>query len=354
KPLWCFYDHEGPERPWPYTPKDVPFTYCTALVYCCLGLSEDGRNITSLRPEIDFGEHGLRQFSWLKSHARGLKVYLVLGGHETNSARFAPAVEDSQYARVDLLLNTHHWLDAFDYDGIVLQIMEPESFAVTDSSINEFVLAMHGSLKERRKDFSVILPPEASRRNTYFSPLVYARQMDLLVQWSHNLVEKPVKATCPSPLHGDDDEKALSVEGILESVKSSYLEEQAEAVLSKLMLSFSFVGFSYELTNSSRKHLNHPHAPLPRPVLIRTAQPVAYHQICKASTAWNTTYNQVTGCLELVGKDSFVSYPGRPPRELLKRTAGAALFNMDMDDFQGLCGKKNSLTRTFASFLNLV
>ncbi|KAH9372438.1 hypothetical protein HPB48_012861 [Haemaphysalis longicornis] len=58
KPLWCVYDNRAAARPWRYLPRDVPVAYCTAVVYAYVGLSRDGRNVTSLKPDVDYGSGG--------------------------------------------------------------------------------------------------------------------------------------------------------------------------------------------------------------------------------------------------------------------------------------------------------
>ncbi|KAL1469709.1 hypothetical protein MTO96_024877 [Rhipicephalus appendiculatus] len=63
KPLWCVYDNRVDERPWRFLPRDIPTAQCTAVVYAYLGLSPGGRNLTSYKPDFDFGPgNDKRQF----------------------------------------------------------------------------------------------------------------------------------------------------------------------------------------------------------------------------------------------------------------------------------------------------
>ncbi|KAL1473618.1 hypothetical protein MTO96_038572 [Rhipicephalus appendiculatus] len=55
KPLWCVYDNRVDERPWRFLPRDIPTAQRTAVVYAYLGLSPCGRNLTSYKPDFDFG-----------------------------------------------------------------------------------------------------------------------------------------------------------------------------------------------------------------------------------------------------------------------------------------------------------
>lgn len=360
KPLWCVYDNRANERPWRYLPRDVPVAHCTALVYTYVGLSRDGRNVTSLKPDFDYGSAGLRAVSQLKASPsltvrrgrRALRSYLALGGPPTDSRRFAAAVEGSDGARAALMESARNWLHDFGYDGLLLHIDQPEAFASSDAAINDFVFAMHEYLGKQGLFFSVVLPPEADRRSTYYSPYAYAQKLGALVLWSHDLVDQPREPTCPAPLYRSLRE-SHSLASVVESVRASYTaEDAARLVLSRVLLTFSLAGFHFSLEPANQRHKGHPHPPLPREILIDTASYVAYHQFCH-DKGWNTTYNEVTGCVEMTGAHGWISYPGRPRRELLSDVAGAVLFDMDMDDFAGVCGKKHALTRTFSNTLNL-
>lgn len=356
KPLWCVYDNRVDERPWRYLPRDIPVEQCTAVVYAYLGLTLDGRNLTSYKPDFDFGPVGLRAVSALKGSRQAMRTLLAVGGPDTDSRRFARAVQGIEGARSALMNSVLHWLRALRYDGVLLHIARPESFTTSDYEVNEFVLAMHEFLQRSGKMVSVVLPTEPERRNTYFSPYAYAEKLEAMVLWSHDLIERPRTATCPSPIRserGRHGSRLHSLASVLESVGLSYgAEEQTRLVMSHMLLTFSLAGFYFDLEQPSPMHRGHPHPPLPREVMVDSASYIAYHQIC-GDKRWNTTYNAVTGCVEMVGEHGWISYPGRPRREVLAKVAGAVLFDLDMDDYEGLCGKKHALTRTFSNLLNM-
>ncbi|KAH7947512.1 hypothetical protein HPB52_012575 [Rhipicephalus sanguineus] len=178
KPLWCVYDNRVDERPWRFQPRDVPTAQCTAVVYAYLGLSPGGRNLTSYKPDFDFGPEGLRAVSALKRrhhHRPRLRALLAVGGPDMDSRLFAEPVEGVEGARSALMANAEQWLRVLGFDGLLVHINRPESFTTSDYTINEFVFAFYEYLKKRGKFFSLILPPEEDRRSTYFSPYSYAQ-----------------------------------------------------------------------------------------------------------------------------------------------------------------------------------
>ncbi|XP_077560820.1 uncharacterized protein LOC144175644 [Haemaphysalis longicornis] len=217
---------------------------------------------------------------------------------------------------------------------------------------------MHEYLGKQGWRFSVVLPPEADRRSTFYSPYAYAQKLGAVVLWSHDLVDQPQEPTCPAPLYSSRRESQYGhsrcgYASVVEHVRASYTaEEAARLVLSRVLLTFSLAGFHFSLEPANPRHKGHPHPPPPREILVDTASYVAYHQFCR-DKGWNTTYNEITGCVEMAGVHGWISYPGRPRREILSDVAGAVLFDMDMDDFAGVCGKKHALTRTFSNTLNL-
>ncbi|XP_070395607.1 uncharacterized protein [Dermacentor albipictus] len=328
KPLWCVYDNRVDERPWRFLPRDIPTAQCTSVVYTYLGLSPGGRNLTSYKPNFDFGPAGLSAVSALKrQHERPvrLRALLAVGGPDTDSRLFEHPVEGTEGARSALMANAEHWLRVFDFDGLLVHIDRPESFTTSDYTINEFVFAMYEFMKTRDKFFSVILPADKDRRSAYFSPYAYAQKLEAFVVWSHDLVVHPREPTCPSPLntkHKHHGPKVLSLAELVDSVGASYAtEEEAHLVMSRMMLTFSLAGFYFDLEQPNPRHRGHPHPPLPREVMLESASYVAYHQIC-GDKQWNTTYNAVTGCVEMIGENGWISYPGRPRRELLAIKSG--------------------------------
>ncbi|KAL3177672.1 hypothetical protein MRX96_009605 [Rhipicephalus microplus] len=182
-----------------------------------------------------------------------------------------------------------------------------------------------------------------------------ARKLEAFVVWSHDLVVNPREATCPSPFnsrHEHHGPKPRSLAKLVDSIGASYAsEKQARLVMSRMLLTFSLAGFYFDLEQPNPRHRGHPHPPLPREVITESASYIAYHQVC-SDKRWNRTYNEVTGCVEMIGESGWISYPGRPRRELLSKVAGAMLFDLDMDDYEGVCGKNHALTKTFSNLLN--
>ncbi|XP_064479535.1 chitinase-like protein 3 [Ornithodoros turicata] len=350
KPLWCFYTPHTPSSNVTYQPVDIPVEYCSVVAYAYIGLTDSGRNLSSLHPEIDYGSGGFYKLKGLKEKQLDLLIYLAIGGSETDSALFGIAVEDAS-VRAELINSIVLWLNYFDYDGVVLHIDHPESYTTTDNT-NDLIMAMGNILKGHRKGFSVILPPEASRRNTLFSPFDYAVMLDVyVIQWSHNILESPDVPSCPAPLYADD---GLSVAGILNSILSSYDTRRLQTMLNKFMFTFSFAGLKYHIHKPTGRHRKLRPVRRMAAVDLRSATTVAYHEICEnvVRRRWNSTYNAESGCMDSGDLSTWVSYPGRPPRSILSLIGGAVAFDLQMDDFMGLCGRKNPLTRTLYHLLN--
>ncbi|CAN8024637.1 unnamed protein product [Ixodes persulcatus] len=334
--IYCFYNPLVSIQSPPFTPGDIPVGICTAAVYCCLDASSDGRNLTFFNPELDCGPNGLKAFnSLLYRTGPNLKRFFAVGGQHAMYAHLNRALSsaDSREQFIEAVLS---WLQVpyLRSSGLVIHITYPERLS-KQNTLNYFILELASKIRSR--SLVVTLPLSSEKEAKYRLPLAY-KKVDILIKMSHRF-GNPAIGNCPNPIKGL---QTHSLQKTIRETKSFYWKNWMSSLKSKFLFTVSLAGYAYWVKNGSLSGMTRDR--------VQKYKLSAYSDICIKvhDINWNHKYIRETGCLTAwSGRTYFSSLSPKSFKfiEDRKNIRGLAVFDIERDDFRGVCGSPYPMLR---------
>ncbi|CAN7991773.1 unnamed protein product [Ixodes hexagonus] len=340
--IYCFYNRLASSQNPPFTPRDIPAGLCTAAVYCCLDASSDGRNLTFPIPKLDTGPNGLEAFnSLLHRTAPTLKRLFAIGGHHTNYAHLNRALMDSP-SRHQFIEAVLSWLQSphLRSSGIVVHITHPERLS-RPHVLSHFVLELASRLPNQ---FLVVTLPLSSGTETkYLHPNAY-KKVNALIKMSHHF-GNPAIGSCPNAIRGL---QTHSLQKIVRDTKYLYRNNWEHFLKRKFLFTVSLAGYEYWVRNGSLSGMTRNR--------VEKHRLSAYTDICvKVDDAnWNHKYMRETGCLTAWSGRTYVSSLSPKSFKFIedrRDIKGLAVFDIEKDDFRGVCGSPYPMLRALRDSL---
>lgn len=338
--IHCFYNSEAPLQKPPFTPSNIPIGLCSSVIYCCLVPTSDGRNLSFT---TDTGPDVLKDFSTLLSHMEPrLKRYVALGGPRTNYMFLTRALRDAstrnQFIAGILSLFEVKYLAS---SGLVVHILQPERLG-KPSVLNHFIIELSARLKSRL--LTISLPVSSGTESRYFHPLSY-KGVNRFIKVSHRF-GKPSIGNCPNPIRGPQEH---SLQKVFRATKSKYRRNWENALRNKTLFTVSLAGYTYWVKNGSLSGITEGR--------VEKHHLSGYPDICRKldDANWNHKYIRETGCLTAWSGRSYVSSLSPKSFKFIegkREMKGVAVFDIEKDDFRGVCGDPYPMLRALRENLN--
>lgn len=340
--IHCFYNNKAPKQPLPYTVNDIPVGLCTSVIYCCLGPTSNGANLTFLNVEPETGSADLEAFSSvLHRMDPSIQRHIAVGGPHLSYPNMLRALRDFN-SRAQFAKSVMRWLQLprFSTFGLVLHVLQPEKLS-RPRLLEALVLELSSRLKSRM--FMVTLPLSVDVERKYFQPLTY-KKVDMFIKMSHRF-GRPSIGNCPNPVRGLRDH---SLQKVFREVKERYQESWDRELKDKTLFTVSLAGYIYWLRNGSLTGLTHGR--------VEKHALSGYWDICRKvdDASWNHKYIRETGCLTAWSGRSYVSSLSPKSFKFLdgkREMKGVVVFDIEKDDFKGMCGDPYPMLRALRESL---
>ncbi|XP_077484866.1 endochitinase-like [Amblyomma americanum] len=340
--IHCVYNNKAPEYPLPFTPSDIPVGLCASAIYCCLGPTSDGTNLTFLHVDPKNGPLDLETFSSvLHSMDPTMRRHIAVGGPRLNYAHLARALRDSA-SRSEFVNSVMGWLNRphLESFGFVLHIIQPEKVS-KHRSLDALVLELSSKLNSRT--FMLTLPLNGEVESRYFHPLTY-KSVNAFIKMSHRF-GTPIIGSCPNPVRGL---RTHSLQKVIRDVKDKYQDRWDSDIREKTLFTVSLAGYIYWVRNGSLTGLTKGR--------VEKHALSGYWDICRKvdDASWNHKYIRETGCLTAWSGRNYVSSLSPKSFTFLDGTRemkGVVVFDIEKDDFKGMCGDPYPMLRALRESL---
>ncbi|KAH6948153.1 hypothetical protein HPB50_023103 [Hyalomma asiaticum] len=340
--IHCFYNSKAPEHPLPFTPGDIPVGLCSSAIYCCLGPTSDGSNLTFLNIDPATGPHDLETFS---SVVHGLdpsmRRLIAIGGPRLNYAHLTRALDDAA-SRTEFANSIMRWLQRpyLRNFGLVLHVLQPEKIS-RQPLLDAFVLELSAMLKSRT--FMLTLPLNDNMESSYFHPMTY-KNVKAFIKMSHRF-GTPTIGSCPNPVRGL---RVHSLQKVIRDTKAMYHDEWERGIKEKTLFTVSLAGYIYWVRNGSLTGVTKGR--------VEKHALSGYWDICRKvdDASWNHKYIRETGCLTAWSGRNYVSSLSPKSFKFLdgkREIKGVVVFDIEKDDFKGMCGDPYPMLRALKESL---
>lgn len=340
--IHCFYNSKAPEHPLPFTPSDIPVGLCSSAIYCCLGPTSDGSNLTFLNIDPVTGPNDLETFS---SVVHGLdpsmRRLIAIGGPRLNYAHLTRALRDSA-SRTEFANSIMGWLQRpyLRNFGLVLHVLQPEKIT-RYRLLDTFILQLSAMFKS--KTFMLTLPLSGDVESRYFHPMAY-KNVKAFIKMSHRF-GTPTIGSCPNPVRGL---RVHSLEKVIRDAKTMYRDQWDVGIKEKTLFTVSLAGYIYWVRNGSLTGVTKGR--------VEKHALSGYWDICRKvdDASWNHKYIRETGCLTAWSGRNYVSSLSPKSFKFLdgKRDInGVVVFDIEKDDFKGMCGDPYPMLRALKESL---
>nr|BDV12031.1 endochitinase-like protein [Haemaphysalis longicornis] len=356
----CYYSAWALYRPEPmnYDIEDIPVEKCTHLIYAFVGLSNQTWELFSIDPEYDFNKGGYRRFTALRKKHPQLKTLLAVGGWAEGGKKYSEMV--STTGRRHTFINSAlKWVQTYGFDGFDLDWEYPGAYdrggAYSDRA--NFLLLV----KELRSVFNqykllltAAVPVAKFRLQEGYEVAELGELLDWINVMTYDLRGNWAGFTdVHSPLFRRSfDEWAYEKLNVHDGLQ---LWMSLGAPREKLVVGVPFYGRTYTLSDKGntglRAYINKEKmGGIPGPYTNATGF-LAYYEICPHvnSGTWTKKFDDVGKCPYAYYDNQWIGY--EDPESLSIKMdyimgqgfGGAMIWAIDMDDFQGVCGRKNAL-----------
>lgn len=356
----CYYSAWALYRPEPmnYDIEDIPLDKCTHLIYAFVGLSNQTWELFSIDPEYDFNKGGYRRFTALRKKYPHLQTLLAVGGWAEGGKKYSEMV--STTGRRHTFINSAlKWVQTYGFDGFDLDWEYPGAYdrggAYSDKA--NFLLLV----KELRSVFdqyklllTAAVPVAKFRLQEGYEVAELGELLDWINVMTYDLRGNWAGFTdVHSPLFRRSfDEWAYEKLNVHDGLQ---LWISLGAPREKLIVGVPFYGRTYTLSDKAntglRAYINKEKmGGIPGPYTNATGF-LAYYEICPHvhSGTWTKKFDEVGKCPYAYYDNQWIGYEDEESiaikMEYIRGQGygGAMIWAIDMDDFQGVCGRKNVL-----------
>ncbi|KAG8181753.1 hypothetical protein JTE90_028291 [Oedothorax gibbosus] len=356
----CYYSawaYTRPE-PWNYDIEDIPGDLCTDIIYSFVGLNNQTWELFSIDPEYDLENGGYKKFTALRVKHPHLKLLLAVGGWAEGGRKYSDMVGEK--SRRDVFVKSAvKWVMDFGFDGFDLDWEYPgASDRGGKYSDKENFLKLVEELKVAFEPHKLLLtcavPVAKFRLQEGYEVPRLAELFDWINVMTYDLRGNWAGfADVHSPLYKRPfDQWAYETLNVHDGLQ---LWVKMGAPKHKLVVGVPFYGRTYTLGSKDNTALR---AGIKKWVGGGTPGPytnasgfLAYYEICPHvnSGEWTKKYDDIGKCPYAYHDDQWIGYEDEDSigikMDYIREQGygGAMIWAIDMDDFNGACGRKNAL-----------
>lgn len=353
---WAHYRDE----PMNYDIENIPAELCTHVIYSFVGLDENTWELKYIDPEYDIEKQGYKRFMDLKKEYPNIKLLLAVGGWNEGGKKYSDMVEDK--TRRNVFVNSVvRMMIKYEFDGFDLDWEYPgdpdRQGKISDKdNFLKLVEELRTAFDPFKFLLSAVVPIAKFRLQQGYHIKELGQLLDQIHVMSYDLRGNWVGfADVHSPLY-----RRPFDEGVYEKLNVNdglELLVGMGAPKHKLIVGVPFYGRTYTLLNKNNANLK---AEIkkwkkggnPGPYTNATGF-LAYYEICSLiqDKNWTKKFDDFGKCPFAYCEDQWIGYDDSYSIAIKmdfireKGYGGGMIWAMDMDDFRGVCGKKNILLK---------
>ncbi|KAK6618323.1 hypothetical protein RUM44_002775 [Polyplax serrata] len=338
-----------------------PFA-CTHLIYAYAGIDPHTFGIYPQNEEHDIVQGGYRSVVGLKRLNPDLKVLISVAGWSTGESKFSRMVS-SATRRQKFVKSIAKFLDTYNFDGVDLDWEFPGAEDLGgNKNDREFFSLLLEELAEvfllRNWILSASVSPSKFRVDDGYNVKEIASHLDLINVLAFDLhSEREDVADHHSPLYRRKHDQGLDIFYNADYAIQYWIKKGAPR--EKLMLGIPFFGRSFSLANPEKWEPGSEIKGLGNEgPFTQDDGFLGYFEICEMFTQSNWKKNKdssdnpyaVKGD-QWIGYDDTKSVSRKVNYAKRQHLGGVALYAIDLDDYQGICGIKWPLLNTIRTEL---
>lgn len=345
-------------KPFNHDINDISGNLCTHLIYSFVGLNNQTWKLSSINPEHDLEKGGYKKFTSLREKYPHVKFLLAVGGEAEGGKKYSDMVSEKS-RRNNFVQSAVKWIQDFDFDGFDLDWEypgDPNKGGRHDDKEN-FVKLLE-ELKEAFEPYKLLLTSSVPVAEVQVQQGYEISRLSQHLDWmnvkTYNMrghwlgfadVHSPL---FPRPF----DQEAYKKLNVRDGLQ---LLVDLGAPKHKLIVGVPFFGATYTLESQDNETANglirkSSGGGKPGPY-TKSSGVLAYYEICPhlKSGEWTRKFDDTGKCPYVHYDDQWIGYEDEESisikMDFIKENGygGGMVWTIDMDDYRGVCGKKNPL-----------
>ncbi|KAK7091100.1 chitinase-3-like protein 1 [Littorina saxatilis] len=358
KKVFCYYSSFAQNRQGigKFLPEDIDPFLCTHIIFAFVDIDPSGNDLMAFNRN-DQGHNGLYERTIaMKEQNPALKVLLAVGGWQIGSKPFIPMISSQTNMRM-WIKNVITYLRKYNFDGFDMDWEFPATRGSPPEDKFRYTKLMKGlyeafAEESRSTGRDKLLLTMATASGTYFintsyEPRKIIKYMDFMLLMTYNYHGQWEKRTGHhSPLWKHRNDPPGEQSELYQNWSINYWLDMG-VPKSKLIVGLATYGMSFTLMDPSQHGVHAPAKGGGRSgKYTKETGIMSYYEVCQniQDSGWKTGWIDDQGAPYAYGGDQWVGFDNVDSMKMkadniMKRDlAGAFVWSVEMDDFNGVCG----------------